>query len=285
MPDIALSLHHASRHFRAGIGGCTAEVAAVRGVTLTVLAGESVGITGDASAGKTTLLMLAAGLLVPDTGAVRHARAAYVPPHGVEHPYLGVRASLDFAASVLELHDQAPERDVNDVLDQCGLRALARERVGTLTRGMQRRVAVAQALLASPELLCLDDPVDVLDAAERRRFGALLESLRDEGMAMLVTSRHPGALDGLTTRTLRMRDGELAVPSREPPTLELDVGTPMLSEAALATRLPSVSRRGTALRVALAKVSAEEVLAACLALGISVYGSRVIEGPAKVAEG
>lgn len=276
MDSRALELVEITRRYRAGVPGCAAEAAALDGVSLEVVPGECVGVTGAAGSGKTTLLLCAAGLLKPERGSVRAVRSAFVPAHGTPHPYLSVRASLDFAASVRELAgcDEVP--DIDGVMTRAGLTELGGFRIGELTAGMRARAAVAHALIAVPLLLCLDDPLTALGLAERRRYRALLEQLRTEGIAMLISARGAAVLEGVATRIVTLDAGRIVTPSRRARTLELEVGMPRHAATALSNRIPSVRRKGRALRVSLERISAEEVLSECLSLGISVYGSRVI---------
>lgn len=272
----ALALRNISRHFRAGVPGCSAEVTALDDISLTIAPGESVGVIGDAGAGKSTLLLCAAGLLPAERGTVVAARAAYIPPHGVEHPYLTVRASLAFAASERELAGGRESEGVDALIERAQLTGYGALRIGELTAGIRARVAVAHALIGEPQLLCVDEPVIPLSPAQRLRYGALLAALRHTGMAVLIAARRRWSVSGLVQRTIVLERGRLVESALHERTLELDVGTPHLAAHALADRVPSVVRRGRALRVALDNVSAEEVMSACRALGISVYGSRVI---------
>jgi Cu-processing system ATP-binding protein len=281
----ALEIINVTRRYRAGVPGCWADVTALDGVSLAVAPGECVGIAGGAGAGKTTLLLCAAAMLPPETGTVRGVRAAFVPAHATTHPYLSVRASLDFTAARRELAgcDEAP--DIDGVILRAGLSALAHFRLGQLTAGMRARAALAHALLGEPALLCLDDPLTALDGAERRRYGALLHELRADGIAVLIAARDAGLLEGVGARVIELAAGRITEPSRRARTLELEVGMPRHAAVALSGRIPSVRRRGRALRVPLERVSAEEVLSACRSLGISVYASRVIATRSRVAEG
>lgn len=144
--------------------------------------------------------------------------------------------------------------------------------------------ALTYALRAAPRLLCLDDPFAVLDTPARERYLSLLYELRGAGIAVLISGRDPDALDGCTARVITLESGRISRAVRRRRTLELEVGMPSYAAVALANRIPSVRQLGQALRVALDGVTAEEVLSACLALGIRVHGSRVITTPGRVAE-
>ena len=106
-------------------------------------------------------------------------------------------------------------------------------------------------------------------------------------MAVLLTAPDAGVLAGIVRRVVALRAGCLTEAAPWGRMLELDVAMPGRAAAALSDRVPSVRRRGRALRVPLERISPEEVLSACLSLGIDVHGSRVITAlaPGRVAEG
>lgn len=238
MPAFALELRAVTRRYRAGVDGCSAEVTALDRVSLTVGAGECVGIAGAAGSGKSTLLLCAAGILRPHEGTVRAVSAAFVARRGSSEAQHGSHAAL------------------------------------------------THALRAGPRLLCLDDPLALLDPAARERYVTLLHELRGAGVAVLISGRDSELLDAFSSRSVTLVSGRILRAVRRRRTLELEVGMPSYAARALANRIPSVRRLGQALRVALDDISAEEVLSTCLALGISVHGSRVITtaAPGRVAE-
>jgi ABC-type multidrug transport system ATPase subunit len=282
-----LELSDVAVRYHAGLPGRPSEVLALDGVSLSVAQGECVGVVGGAGAGKTTLLLCAAGLLRHDRGSIRSARAEFVSRNGSAHPYLSLRASLDLAASRRESAGWEEHADVDGVLRFTGLTQLAGVRLVRLTAGSRARAQLAHALLAAPRLLCLDDPVTGLAGTERRRYASLLSALCDGGMAVLLTAPDADVLSGIALRVVALRAGCLSEAAPAPRVLELDVAMPGRAAAALSDRVPSVRRRGRALRVPLERISPEEVLSACLSLGIDVHGSRVITALAagRVAEG
>jgi len=234
----ALELRSVTRRYRAGVTGCSGEVTALDRVSLTVAAGECVGVAGAPGSGKSTRLLCAAGILRPHEGTVRAVPAAFVARRGSSEAQLGSHAAL------------------------------------------------THALRAAPRLLCLDDPLALLDESARERYVTLLHKLRGAGVAGLISGRNPQALDSSSSRIVTLESGRISRGVQRRRTLELEVGMPSYAATALANRIPSVRKLGHALRVALDDVTAEEVLSACLALGIRVHGSRVITtaAPARVAE-
>ena len=160
-------------------------------------------------------------------------------------------------------------------------------RRGSSEAQLGSHAALTHALHAAPKLLCLDDPLVLLDESARERYVSILHELRGAGVAVLITCRTAESLDTCTSRLITLESGRISRAARRRRTLELEVGMPSYAAMALANRIPTVRRLGQALRVALDDITAEEVLSACLALGIRVHGSRVITTGAagRVAEG
>jgi ABC-2 type transport system ATP-binding protein len=172
-------------------------VRALVGVDLEVRDGELVGLLGPNGAGKSTLVKAACGLVHPTAGSVTVCGA----PAGsaAAHATLGYLAELfrfpDWCTGeeLLALHQRlagseggAPERA--ELLELVGLSEAAGRRVGTMSKGMQQRLGLAQALIGRPRLLLLDEPTSALDPAGRRTVRALLEELRGRGVAVLLNS-------------------------------------------------------------------------------------------------
>jgi ABC-2 type transport system ATP-binding protein len=158
---------------------------AVDGIDLTVPRGAVFGFLGPNGAGKTTTIRLLLGLLRPSAGRVRvlghelprggeevRRRTGTVLEHHGLYEGLSVRASLEFAGQAYGLDRAAARSRVQEVVDRLGLADRLDDRPQALSRGMRQRMAVARALLPSPELLVLDEPTNGLDpeaAAALRR--------------------------------------------------------------------------------------------------------------------
>jgi ABC-2 type transport system ATP-binding protein len=258
---------------------------ALDSASLTVRAGDCVGIAGTPGAGLTSLLLCGAGLVGPDAGCVRWfgshrwhaARAAYAPARADVHAYLSVRAWLEFAAAQRVDDAIGVEPDVGTVLALASLTEFASIRVGHLTPGVSARVAIAGALLGAPRLLLLDRPFDGLTGPEGARLAQVLQYFRRNGFTLVVGTRDAAQIAVLQPDRMHyMVAGRIADASVGDATLELDVPLPIEARSRLALRVPSVYRRGRALRVPLSRVTAEQVLSECRALGIPVRASRVV---------
>jgi ABC-2 type transport system ATP-binding protein len=172
-------------------------VQALVGVDLEVGEGELVGLLGPNGAGKSTLVKAACGLVHPTAGTVTVCCA----PAGsrAAQAALGYLAELfrfpDWCSGneLLELHQRLARSEGGpaeraELLELVGLSEAADRRVGTMSKGMQQRLGIAQALIGEPRLLLLDEPTSALDPAGRRTVRALLEELRGRGVAVLLNS-------------------------------------------------------------------------------------------------
>jgi ABC-2 type transport system ATP-binding protein len=172
-------------------------VQALAGVDLAVEPGQLVGLLGPNGAGKSTLVKIACGLVRPTRG---RAEVAGAPAGSVDaRRALGYLAELFrfpgwmSADEVLALHQRlahssggAAERA--ELLDLVGLPEARRTRVAAMSKGMQQRLGIAQAMVGRPQLLLLDEPTSALDPAGRRVVRELLEELRRRGTSVLLNS-------------------------------------------------------------------------------------------------
>ncbi|HEY8466393.1 MAG TPA: ABC transporter ATP-binding protein [Solirubrobacterales bacterium] len=196
---------------------------ALRGVSLEVAPGEVVGLLGPNGAGKSTLAKIAAGLVRPTAGSAEVAG----------HPAgsAGARAAVGYLAELfrfpawmgadelLRLHQRLAGSDGGarervELLELVGLGHAARVRVGEMSKGMQQRLGIAQALIGSPRLLLLDEPTSALDPAGRRVVRELLEDVRGRGIAVLLSSHLLGEVERVCDSVAILFAGEVVARGR-----------------------------------------------------------------------
>lgn len=179
----------------------------LRDASLTLDAGEAVLLQGPNGAGKTTLLRVLAGLLRAQGGTVeRHAPVGLVGHDAMVYDALTARENLRFFS---RLHGvDAAVADA--LLDRLGLLSRADDRADTFSRGMIQRLSIARALLPTPGVLLLDEPLTGLDRASTAVARDVLAEQRRGGTAMLVVSHHPAEMAGVATRALTLEQGRLA---------------------------------------------------------------------------
>jgi ABC-2 type transport system ATP-binding protein len=193
-------------------------VEALKGVDLEVGEGELVGLLGPNGAGKSTLVKISAGLVRQTAGTAQVA--------GARAGTRSARAALGYLAElfrfpgwytadeVLELHQRlagsrggAAER--KRLLELVALDDAATRRVDGMSKGMQQRLGVAQALVGEPRLLLLDEPTSALDPVGRRTVRLLLEDLRARGVSVLLNSHLLSEIELVCDRVAILLGGEL----------------------------------------------------------------------------
>jgi ABC-2 type transport system ATP-binding protein len=173
------------------------QTVALGGVDLEVAPGELLGLLGPNGAGKSTLTKIACGLVRATAGHAEVEGAAAGSPEA--RAAIGYLAELfrfpDWltADELLSLHQELAGSDGGPgergrLLDLVGLAEASRTKVGAMSKGMQQRLGIAQALVGSPRLLMLDEPTSALDPVGRRVVRDLLRDLRERGIAVVLSS-------------------------------------------------------------------------------------------------
>lgn len=186
--------------------------------------GSVTALFGSSGSGKTSIVNMVAGLIAPDRGRIAlddtvlfdsaarvnvpmHRRhIGYVFQEGRLFPHLSVAANLDYGRRMSRLpRDDAEQQRIVDLLD---IGALLDRRPGRLSGGERQRVAVGRALLMSPRLLLLDEPLASLDSARKREILPYLVRLRDESkVPMVYVSHNPAELRRIATTVLWLDGG------------------------------------------------------------------------------
>jgi len=193
-------------------------VVALGGVDVEVAPGELIGLLGPNGAGKSTLTKIACGL-VRATGG--RAEVEGSPAGSAEaRAAIGYLAELfrfpDWltADELLALHQdlagsERGERERADLLELVGLGDAAETKVGAMSKGMQQRLGIAQALVGSPRLLMLDEPTSALDPVGRRVVRDLLRDLRERGIAVVLSSHLLSEVELVCDRVAILVGGEI----------------------------------------------------------------------------
>ncbi|MDN5751515.1 MAG: ATP-binding cassette domain-containing protein, partial [Pseudonocardia sp.] len=219
-----------SRRYGRGPGAVTA----VDDVSLTLAAGEVVGLVGRSGAGKSTLGRILGGMERPDTGAVhlggrdawtgrRALRPGFVMPifqdpvAGLDRRWALWRTLTEPLLARGERHPRARRRELaHRALARVGLAGIDVDRTpGSLSVGQAQRVAIARALAARPALLIADEPTASLDVAAAAEITDLLRDVADGGTALLVISHDHARLACYADRVVSMATGRL-VPADQP---------------------------------------------------------------------
>jgi len=216
-----ISLDHVSKTYR----GSDQPVVAVDDVSVTVAAGEFVAVVGPSGCGKTTLLLVAGGLLGPDSGKVqidlqdpytlsadqrarfRAERIGFVFQQFHLVPYLTVLDNVLAPALVTGERDAAAR--ALSLIDRFGLTDRRDHRPGQLSTGERQRVALARALLNDPQVILADEPTGNLDGENSEDVLQALQTFANDGGAVLLVTHDPDAV-AFAGRTVTLDNGQVA---------------------------------------------------------------------------
>ncbi|MBM4184590.1 MAG: ABC transporter ATP-binding protein [Gemmatimonadetes bacterium] len=200
------------------------DLAAVDGLDLSVHPGEIYCLLGPNGAGKTTTINLFLGFVAPTSGSARVGgldvathpletkhHLAYIPEQVMLYRNLTGVENLEYFAT-LAGKGALPRTDLLRILGEAGLPAVAAERrVGTYSKGMRQRVGIAIAIAKGAEALLLDEPTSGLDPKASNEFSALLDGMRQRGVAVLMATHDLFRAKENGTRVGIMRHGRLVV--------------------------------------------------------------------------
>jgi ABC-2 type transport system ATP-binding protein len=247
-------------------------IEALKGIDLEVGEGELFGLLGPNGAGKSTLVKILVGLVRPSGGEaeVAGARAGSRPARAS----LGYLAELfrfpgwSTADEVLELHQRlagsrggAAER--SRLLELVALSDAADRRVEGMSKGMQQRLGIAQALVGEPPVLLLDEPTSALDPVGRRTVRLLLEELQGRGVAVLLNSHLLSEVELVCDRVAILLGGEVVAS-----------GTP--GDLSRARGVELDTDNGVRVVTGATREDAPRLVSEAVAAGRQVFGVRVL---------
>ncbi len=195
-------------------------VTPVNDLNLGIATGEIFGFLGPNGAGKTTTVKMMTGIVLPTSGTARllgkplgdvktRARIGYLPETSQINTFMRADEFLDFHARLYGMNAARRRQRIPEVLAQTGLAESARSRVRNFSRGMQQRVAFAQAIINEPDLLLLDEPATALDPVGRRDFRNIIIQLRDRGSTIFINSHLLSEVELICSRVGIINHGKL----------------------------------------------------------------------------
>jgi len=187
------------------------KVTAVCDLDLDIGKHEVFGLLGPNGSGKSTTLKMILGLMFPTRGRISvfgrrpsdvrtKARIGFLPEESHLYPFLSAYETLDFYGQLFRQPRRERRRRIEMLLDMVGLSSVAYRRVGEYSKGMQRRIGLAQALINDPDLLILDEPTSGLDPIGTRQFKDLIGTLARRGKTVLLSSHLLGDVEDVCDR-------------------------------------------------------------------------------------
>jgi len=195
-------------------------VCALRDVSLSIEAGQIVGLIGPNGAGKTTLMNLIAGLLRPTSGDITvggftagsmkaKRLLGYMPESPAFLEGYTVEAMFNYYSSLCHIGKDGRAKQSQELLDRLGLHSMRSRQCGSLSHGMRQRLGLAIAMVMQPKVLILDEPSNALDPIGIVQLRELVFALSSEGTAILISSHRLYELEKITSTFIGIWNGQI----------------------------------------------------------------------------
>lgn len=196
------------------------KVHALKSLDIEVRKGEIFGLLGPNGSGKSTTIKLILGLLFPTGGRVlvfdkdatetkKNERIGYLPEESYLYQFLNAEETLDFYGRLFDMSGRERKQRIEELLTLVGLQSARHRQLREYSKGMRRRVGLAQALINDPDLILLDEPTTGLDPIGIREMKDLIKALRDQGKTVLLCSHQLGDVQDVCDRVAILHQGEL----------------------------------------------------------------------------
>jgi ABC-2 type transport system ATP-binding protein len=196
------------------------KVRALKALDLEIRRGEIFGLLGPNGSGKSTTIKLLLGLLFPTNGqalvfgkdatdVAKNERIGYLPEESYLYKFLNAEETLDFYGRLFDMSAATRKQRTDELIDMVGLGWARRRQLREYSKGMTRRIGLAQALINDPELILLDEPTSGLDPIGTREMKDLILKLRDEGKTVLMSSHLLPDVQDVCDRIAILNQGEL----------------------------------------------------------------------------
>ncbi len=196
------------------------KVQALKALDIQVQRGEVFGLLGPNGSGKSTTIKLILGLLFPSTGrafvfgkeateVTKNERIGYLPEESYLYKFLNAEETLDFYGRLFDMPSRVRRERTERLIQLVGLQKARRRQLKEYSKGMTRRIGLAQALINEPDLLVLDEPTTGLDPIGTREMKDLILRLRDQGKTILMCSHQLADVQDVCDRIAILYQGEL----------------------------------------------------------------------------
>ncbi|MGN6135862.1 MAG: ABC transporter ATP-binding protein, partial [Aureliella sp.] len=196
------------------------KVQALESLDIEVRRGEIFGLLGPNGSGKSTTIKLIQGLLFPTSGRAfvfgkdardvsKNERIGYLPEESYLYKFLNAEETLDFYGRLFDMPADLRKQRSEQLIQMVGLKGARRQQLREYSKGMTRRIGLAQALINEPDLLILDEPTSGLDPIGSREMKDLILRLRDEGKTILMCSHQLADVQDVCDRIAILHRGRL----------------------------------------------------------------------------
>jgi ABC-2 type transport system ATP-binding protein len=196
------------------------KVQALKALDIEVKRGEIFGLLGPNGSGKSTTIKLIQGLLFPTSGRAfvfgkdardvsKNERIGYLPEESYLYKFLNAEETLDFYGRLFDMPADVRKQRSDQLIKMVGLDRARRRQLREYSKGMTRRIGLAQALINEPDLLILDEPTTGMDPIGSREMKDLIIRLRDEGKTILLCSHQLADVQDVCDRVAILHQGEL----------------------------------------------------------------------------
>jgi ABC-2 type transport system ATP-binding protein len=196
------------------------KVRALKGLDLEVYRGEVFGLLGPNGSGKTTTIKLLLGLLFPTEGealvfgksaadVAKNERLGYLPEESYLYRFLTAEETLDFYGRLFDMSPETRRERVDALIKLVGLERARKRQLQEYSKGMTRRIGLAQALINDPELILLDEPTSGLDPIGTREMKDMILRLKEEGKTVVMCSHLLADVQDVCDRIAILHQGEL----------------------------------------------------------------------------
>ncbi len=196
------------------------KVRALKALDLEIRRGEIFGLLGPNGSGKTTTMKLLLGLLFPTSGqalvfdedateVTKNERLGYLPEESYLYKFLNAEETLDFYGRLFNISPMVRRQRAAELIEMVDLGWAKRRQLKEYSKGMTRRIGLAQALINDPELILLDEPTTGLDPMGTRWMKDLILKLRDQGKTIVMCSHQLDDVQDVCDRIGILHQGEL----------------------------------------------------------------------------
>ena len=218
MSDVVVETRNLSKVYRDFWG--RQKVRALKALDLEIRQGEVFGLLGPNGSGKTTTMKLLLGLLFPTSGDVivlgksasdvsKNEKIGYLPEESYLYKFLNAEETLNFYGRLFRIPGPVRRQKVGQLINMVGLESAKKRQLKEYSKGMARRLGLAQALINDPDLVLLDEPTSGLDPIGTRNMKDLILELKEQGKTVIMSSHLLDDVEDICDRIGILHQGEL----------------------------------------------------------------------------